>query len=129
LLARDLRLRHPGRSIDFSGEPEQTGDEEDGAKDADASNRVGAAVEDLRHRSDAGRTPSDPLSLPRLVASAPRAAIVEMARLIGDRRPAATMTQTNDARRAPATSWSALAYTRICAPQNASNAVASVAAI
>ena len=51
LFARDVRLGHPGRAVDRVGEPEQAGDDEDGAEDADTGDRVGAAMKDLRHRS------------------------------------------------------------------------------
>ena len=51
LLARDAGLGDPGRAIDLGEEAEQAGDEEDRAEDADASNRVRAAMKDLRHRS------------------------------------------------------------------------------
>ena len=51
LLARDVRLGDPGRAVDFGEEPEQAGDEEHRAEDADPRDRVGAAVKDLRHRS------------------------------------------------------------------------------
>ena len=51
LLARDVRLGHPGRAVDLGEEAEQAGDEEDRAEDADPSNRVRAAMKDLRHRS------------------------------------------------------------------------------
>ena len=51
LLARDARAGDPRRAIDLLEQAEQAGDEEDRAEDADPSNRVGAAVEDLRHRS------------------------------------------------------------------------------
>src|SRR5436309_534453 len=47
LLARDARLRHPGRTRDFGRQPEEARHEEDSAEDADPSNRVGAAVKDL----------------------------------------------------------------------------------
>ena len=48
--SRATRLRDPGRSIDFVEEAEQTGDDEHGAEDTDAGDRVRAAVKDLRHR-------------------------------------------------------------------------------
>ena len=51
LLARDVRLGHPGRAIDFVEQAEQAGDEEDRAEDTDAGDGVGAAMKDLRHRS------------------------------------------------------------------------------
>ena len=50
LLARDARLGDPRRSVHGVEEPAERGDEEDRAEDADPSNRVGAAVKDLRHR-------------------------------------------------------------------------------
>src|SRR5262249_37062315 len=40
-----------GRSIDCTEQPAESGDEEHGAEDADASNRVGGTMKDLRHRS------------------------------------------------------------------------------
>jgi hypothetical protein len=49
LLARDAGLGHPGRAVDRFGEAEQPGNEEDGAENGDARERVGASVEDLRH--------------------------------------------------------------------------------
>src|SRR5262252_6104689 len=51
LLARDVRLGHPRRAIDCAEQPAEAGDEEHRAKDADASNRVGGTMKDLRHRS------------------------------------------------------------------------------
>src|SRR5262249_20760329 len=44
LLARDARFGYPGRPVDFRGEPEEAGDEENRTEDADPSNRVRAAV-------------------------------------------------------------------------------------
>src|SRR5262249_24925476 len=65
LLARDLRLREPRRAIDLIEEVEKGRDEENGAEDADPSNRVRGAVKDLRHR-DGGYdlTEGDPSLLP-----------------------------------------------------------------
>ena len=54
LRARDARLRHPGRSVDFVEEAQKRGDEEHGAKNADLCDGVGAAMKDLRHRSMGG---------------------------------------------------------------------------
>src|SRR5262245_54369089 len=54
LLARDLRLRHPRRSVDGGGQPEEAADEEKRAEDADPSNRVRTTMKDLRHRFDEG---------------------------------------------------------------------------
>ena len=49
LLARDVDLRHPRRSIDLIGEVEKAGDEEERAENADPCNRVRAAMKNLRH--------------------------------------------------------------------------------
>ena len=51
LFARDPRLGHPRGAVHFGEQAEEGGDEEHGAEDADPGNRVGAAMEDLRHRS------------------------------------------------------------------------------
>jgi hypothetical protein len=51
LRAGDAGLRHPRRAVHLVEEAKQTGDEKDGAKDADLCDCVGAAVKDLRHRS------------------------------------------------------------------------------
>src|SRR4051812_23794562 len=56
LLARDVRLGDPRRAIDFAEQPAQAGDEEHRPEDADPSNRVGAAMKDLRHRLIRGGT-------------------------------------------------------------------------
>src|SRR5262249_54788364 len=55
LFARDVRFGDPGRAVDFAEQPEETGDEEHRTEDADPSNRVGAAMKDLRHRIEARR--------------------------------------------------------------------------
>jgi hypothetical protein len=52
LLARHARFRDPRRTIHLVEDAEEHGNEEDGAEDTDAGNRVGAAVEYLRHRSN-----------------------------------------------------------------------------
>src|SRR5579862_2431050 len=54
LFARDARLRHPRRTIDFREESEQAGDEEHGAKNTDAGDGVRAAMKNLRHRFPVG---------------------------------------------------------------------------
>src|SRR5439155_10533841 len=55
LLARDARFGDPRRSVHGVEEPEEGGDEENRAEDADPSNRVGAAVKDLWHLVDRRR--------------------------------------------------------------------------
>ena len=50
LLARGARFGHPWRAVHFGEQTEETRQEEHGAEDADPSNRVGAAMKDLRHR-------------------------------------------------------------------------------
>src|SRR5262245_19263674 len=64
LIARRVYLGHPGRTIHFGKERQKTGDEENSAEDADPSNRVGAAVKDLRHRREP-RAIGPLVSLPR----------------------------------------------------------------
>ena len=54
LLARDVGSGHPRRAVHLVEQTEQAGDEEDRAEDTDPCDRVGAAMEDLRHRSKAG---------------------------------------------------------------------------
>src|SRR5688572_23040846 len=49
LLARHVDLRHPRRAIDLIGEVEKTGNEEEGAENADPGYRVRAAMKNLRH--------------------------------------------------------------------------------
>src|SRR5262249_29760148 len=49
LLARDALLRHVAGAVDQGTEPEQTRDDEERAEDAHPRQRVGAAVEGLRH--------------------------------------------------------------------------------
>jgi hypothetical protein len=50
LLFRDVSLRAPRGAMDLGGDPQEAGDDEDGAEDADARDRVRAWVEDLGHR-------------------------------------------------------------------------------
>src|SRR5262249_42030155 len=54
LLARDVRLCHPGRSVDLVEEAEQAGYCEEGAEDTDFRDRIGAAVEDLHEAPTSG---------------------------------------------------------------------------
>src|SRR5262249_46473147 len=49
LLARDALLRDVARAVDERQEPQAPGDEEQRAEDADPRQRVGAAMEGLRH--------------------------------------------------------------------------------
>src|SRR5205085_2840123 len=50
LLARDARAGNPRRPVYLRRETKEPGDDEYCAEDADAGDRVGAAMEDLRHR-------------------------------------------------------------------------------
>ena len=49
LFARDEGAGHPGRAVHFGEQSEQASDDEHRAEDADARDRVGAAMKDLRH--------------------------------------------------------------------------------
>src|SRR5262249_48865953 len=51
LFARNVRFGDPGRSVDRAEQPAEAGDEKHRAEDANASNRVGGTMKDLRHRS------------------------------------------------------------------------------
>src|SRR5262245_33771860 len=64
LVARRVHLGHPGRTIHFGKEGQKAGNDENSAEDADPSNRVGAAVKDLRHRREP-RAIGPLVSLPR----------------------------------------------------------------
>ena len=68
LLARDARFGHPRRAVHFSEQDEEAGDEEDGAEDADPSNRVRAAMKDLRHEIGTNEAPKNLPSLLRFFA-------------------------------------------------------------
>src|SRR5262249_9034792 len=54
LLAGDVRLGDPGRSVDLVEEAEKGRDSEQRAEDADLGNCVGAAVEDLHEAPASG---------------------------------------------------------------------------
>jgi hypothetical protein len=49
LLARDVSVGVPRRPVELGREPEEAGDNESGAEDADARDRIRAAVKDLGH--------------------------------------------------------------------------------
>src|SRR5262249_35104145 len=53
--ARDVRLRHPGRSVDLVEKAEERRDREQRAEDADFRDRVGTAVEYLHEAPASGR--------------------------------------------------------------------------